>query len=690
MLPRPGNGSHLSVGDMIMREMKTLPGSTAVAGVLVVMLALGMLLDVTQPFTASAQEKEAQEQAPLTVGEIQRLRRQAEQAGGLEEDVKAKILETYDQALGQLETAAVWSEKAAAYDRARQEAPKSAETLEKQLKEPLPEPTKELPKDVPLGQLEQRLREVKLELDTSREEVDKLEAKVERRRERRKKVPELLAAARQRLAEAREQEAVSRVEEGPPELTNARGILLEATILATEAEIAGLKRELPSYEAREKLLTLRIDQALRISAAREKEVEVWQEKLRERRREEAERAAQAAKEALLEATGASPGIRQFAEELAAENTALAEQRTGPEGILYKLDGVAQRLGEVNGLLKKVEADFSSVEKRVEAGSLTAALGVMLRHQRVDLPELTDRRVAIRARRQEIEGAQLKIIEFQEERQAVSDGEGIVSDKMKGVDPSLRAYQRRRMEQLLRELLWTKRSSLQSLVNDYTTYFEKLMELDVRERALVDKVQEFASFIDERILWVRSAQPLREETISGVVPGVRWLTRAEHWGQVVDTLRADLSARFAVYVLASLLLVGALVGRRRTTVRLQGLHEQAHSPRCTDFTKTAEALLLTVLAAALLPFFVGLFGWRLRSLGGSCRLRVRDRFCPGVYRCHLPLPGDSPPGVQAGWVGQKSLRVACGLDGRPVQAVCQVACCRVAGSLRDRGNRGASG
>ena len=596
--------------------MKTLRGSTAVAGVLVVMLALGMLLDVTQPFSASAQEKEAQEQTPLTVGEIQRLRRQAEQAGGLEEDVKAKILETYDQALGQLETAAVWSEKAAAYDRARQEAPKSAETLEKQLKELLPEPTKELPKDVPLGQLEQRLREVKLELDTSREEVDKLEAKVERRRERRKKVPELLAAAKQRLAEAREQEAVSRVGEGPPELTNARGILLEATILATEAEIAGLKRELPSYEAREKLLTLRIDRALRISAAREKEVEVWQEKLRESRREEAERAAQAAKEALLEATGASPGIRQFAEELAAENAALAEQRTGPEGILYKLDGVAQRLGEVNGLLTKVEADFSSVEKRVEAGSLTAALGVMLRHQRVDLPELTDRRVAIRARRQEIESAQLKIIEFQEERQAVSDGEGIVSEKMKGVDPSLRAYQRRRMEQLLRELLWTKRSSLQSLVNDYTTYFEKLMELDVRERALVDKVQEFASFIDERILWVRSAQPLREETISGVVPGVRWLTSAEHWGQVVDTLRADLSARFAVYVLASLLLISALVGRRRTTVRLQGLHEQAHSPRCTDFTKTAEALLLTVLAAALLPFFVGLLGWRLRSLGGS--------------------------------------------------------------------------
>ena len=596
--------------------MKPLPRASAVVALLVLLPALGGALGPARPLEAFAQEREAEERAPLTVGEVRSLRQQVEQAGGLEEDVKAKILETYDQAVGQLEAAAVWSEKAAAFDRARQEAPELAEALEEQLKEPLPEPTVELPKDASLDQFENRFREVKLEVDTLSEEVAKLEAEGKQRRERRKKVPQLLASARQRLLEAREQEAAIGAGQGPPELINAQGTLLEATILATEAEIAGLKRELPSYEAGEKLLTLRIDQALRMHAAREKEVELWQEKLRERRREEAERAAQAAKEALLEATGASPGIRQFAEELAAENAALAEERTGPQGILQRLEGVAQRLGEVNGLLKEVEADFSSVQKRVEAGGLTAALGVMLRQHRADLPDLADQKDDIGTRRQEIEGAQLKIIELREERRAVSDAEGIVSEKMKGVDPSLRAYQRRRMERLLRELLWTKRSSLQSLVNDYTTYFEKLMELDVRERALADKVQEFTFFIDERILWVRSAQPFRAETLSGVIPGLRWLTRAEHWGQVVDTLRADVSANLAVYVLVALLLVGALVGHRRTTVRLQGLHEKAHSPRCTDFSTTVKALLSTVLAAALLPFLVGLFGWRLRSLGGN--------------------------------------------------------------------------
>ena len=68
--------------------------------------------------------------------------------------------------------------------------------------------------------------------------VAKLEAEGKQRRERRKKVPQLLASARQRLLEAREQEAAIGAGQGPPELINAQGTLLEATILATEAEIA--------------------------------------------------------------------------------------------------------------------------------------------------------------------------------------------------------------------------------------------------------------------------------------------------------------------------------------------------------------------------------------------------------------------------------------------------------------------
>jgi len=594
--------------------MPRLGGKPFRVGRLAVLLLFGGLLNMAIHTNVSGEEGEAEKALSLTSTDVQRLRRQVEEAKNLEEETKAKILETYDKALAQLEASVDWTNKAADFDRVREEAPKAAEALEEELKRDLPESMPELQKDASLDQLEQELVEVKLGQEAANEQLIKLEAEVTRRRERRRKVPELLAAASRRLQEAREQGHQGRA--GPPELLEAQRTLLEATILASEAEIAALKREVPSYEARTKLLTLRLDEALRIQAAREREAEFLQEKVSEGRLEAAERDAREAREALLEVTDASPEVRQFAEALASETTELAEQRTGPEGLLGKIEKLSIRIGETKELLKKVRADFESVEKRVEAGRLTAPVGAMLRQRMADLPEVSAYKKAIRARREEIEKAQLKIIEFREARLEVSDVQGVVSKKMSGVDPSLPEYQRRRMERLLRELLWKKRSSLQSLVNDYTTYFEKLMDLDTSERALVDTVNAFDAFIDERILWIRSVQPFRPENMSEFIPAVSWMVSPENWTQAVGALWVDVRESLAAYILVALLFILGLLLRRRMIVRLRDVDAKAGKPGCTDFGLTAEALLLTLLIPAFWSVVIWSLGWRLQSLGGT--------------------------------------------------------------------------
>ena len=155
--------------------------------------------------SVSGEEGEAEKVLSLTAVDVQRLRQQAEEAKDLTEETKAKILETYDKALAQLEAAEDWSNKAAAFDRVREEAPEATEALEKELKADLPESKLEVPKDASLDQLEQKLMEVKLDQEAANEQLIKLEAEVTRRRERRRKVPELLAVARQRLQVARGQ-----------------------------------------------------------------------------------------------------------------------------------------------------------------------------------------------------------------------------------------------------------------------------------------------------------------------------------------------------------------------------------------------------------------------------------------------------------------------------------------------------
>jgi potassium efflux system protein len=237
---------------------------------------------------------------------------------------------------------------------------------------------------------------------------------------------------------------------------------------------------------------------------------------------------------------------------------------------------------------------------------------------------------------------------------------IVSEKMSGVDPSLPEYQRRRMERLLQELLWKKRSSLQSLVNDYTTYLEKLMELDSAERELVDTIEAFSDFIDERILWVRGVEPFKPETLSLLWSSVQWMFSPDNWKSAIYGIRDDVSENPPVYILLALLFVGALALRRKMTVRLRAVHEEAGKPWCIDFGLTVEALLLTLLVAALLPIFVGMLGWRLRSLGGVSdfvhAVGSAVEFTAIIYlTMEIPRQVFRPDGlgrVHFGWVGDR--------------------------------------
>ena len=154
--------------------MTRLPRTIVGIGLLGLMFVAGAFLSVSLPIVASGQEGEAEKALSLTTGEVQRLRQQAEEAKDLKEESKAKILEIYDKALAQLEAAEGWSEKAAAFDRVREEAPGATEALEEELRRDLPESKPKLPKDVSLDQLEQELMEVKLDQETANEQLIKL------------------------------------------------------------------------------------------------------------------------------------------------------------------------------------------------------------------------------------------------------------------------------------------------------------------------------------------------------------------------------------------------------------------------------------------------------------------------------------------------------------------------------------
>ena len=61
--------------------------------------------------------------------------------------------------------------------------------------------------------------------------------------------------------------------------------------------------------------------------------------------------------------------------------------------------------------------------------------------------------------------------------------------------------------MVRGLLRDRREYLDGLLTDYQSYLDDLNALDMTTRDLLSVIDEYAQYIDERVLWIRSSRPL---------------------------------------------------------------------------------------------------------------------------------------------------------------------------------------
>lgn len=138
-----------------------------------------------------------------------------------------------------------------------------------------------------------------------------------------------------------------------------------------------------------------------------------------------------------------------------------------------------------------------------------------------------------------------------------------------------------------------------------------MELNVAQRQLIASVEDFASYIDERVLWIRSASVLRPGDVVDSLRGAKWFIGGAQWRSVVRAIATEPAANAVAIGLAALLLAILLFERTRLTRRLEALAK--NDPSESGFTGPLWALVLTVLIAMPLPTFLAVSAWRL----GAC-------------------------------------------------------------------------
>lgn len=513
-----------------------------------------------------------------------------EAAKDLPETVKLEAAQLCRQALEQLSLAQGWNAKWLEFSRGREAAPAQLEAARLGAEQAASAPASAPDDTATLEDLVEQLSQAEAELKKEEQASKALEDEIKTRSERRRVIPSLLADANKR------QEKIGHdstgLPGGPalPQIAAARRLLSLAQHRSIEAEIKTYDEELRYYDARNDLLAALRERSARVIASLQARVSLWQEEVRLARQSEIERQQAIAQEEFRRASEAGKS-------LAADNKTLADERAALAAKIEQTREDAKRAKETAERLTRVSL---KLREDIASPGLEAFIGQQLRAQRGELRDLYAGEVTLRTTQNELARVPLRIEALESDRLALLDFNARVAEALREIALKNDAIDPARVEPQVRELLSSRRELLETLKRDYDTYGATLIELYTAMTSLLAKVDEFARFIDQRVLWLPSTAPIT----SWSTPPLPTPT-----GKLARALFRDFEREPHVYVLA-LLAVGVLwLAGRKLSSELNRLADQVSSVHTDSFLHTAMALLCTILLTAPFPLLCGLIAWR---------------------------------------------------------------------------------
>jgi potassium-dependent mechanosensitive channel len=576
------------------------------------LLSLCVASSATRTFaqTATAPPSSPPKTEKITSDVIAARQKDVTQSKDLDDSTRSKALEFYHQAAEALTAAEGFAKQASESKRLTANAVQSAAGMKAeqkrvrelvQLSEAAGRPKQ--PDSRAVGALENELLESRTALEPLLKQQIAYEKEPNRRANRRKEIRELLLAAQTDRRDLRKQLNVEAPKDESGALTLARRTSLQARQQCIDEEVPALQAELGLYEAEDavELVRLRRDlQTQKIAFAQQHIKQLTQAVDKARRLE--------AKRAVAEAQKAEQHADPLLGRLASENMRLAEDL---QKVTKPIEVAERELKESGDLWGKLRDQFSKTRDKADGVGLTETIGQLLRKQRVALRDPADFQRGVEVNSRAIDETQFRLYELDEIRSSLANPDPIVQEVLASAPASLGDADRKALEKATRDILEAKQQLVDQLSRNLTNYCDTLLDVVMNERKLIDLINAYAEYIDERVLWIRSSRPLAISQLSSGRP-IHWLVRLKNWRQVGDALAADARSNPLGPIGLLMLIPIFWYTRRRFHSEIGNLGQEAHRSNYTRFLPTSRAFVLTLSTSALAGGIVWYFAWRLAT------------------------------------------------------------------------------
>ncbi|MEM7227383.1 MAG: mechanosensitive ion channel domain-containing protein [Planctomycetota bacterium] len=285
-------------------------------------------------------------------------------------------------------------------------------------------------------------------------------------------------------------------------------------------------------------------------------------------------------------------------EVARANLRLADEA---EMIIALTETRSLERTELTDLSEHWSSEFRRMEEKVLQAGFSDAIGITLRRHRSELPDIRRHRRQLNERRGDMNDAQFRRTELESREVSLVDLDAVVTElfdsEIGGPEGQSRNERRPALIAGLRE---QRDVFLPQAIGIYDRYFDDVLAPTQEiERSLVESVATYRSFIDERVLWIQSAERISISTISDSWDAMEWLIAPSQWQAVRDIFVTEVQRRSVWY---AMLWTGALVLfglRRYLRLLLHRTSERARHRLQSRFSDTVIALFCTVARAASL-------------------------------------------------------------------------------------------
>lgn len=587
LVPQPSDTQNTgSVGNVMVIPAQVAPSPAAAA-------------DLTlTPTPAAEVSTNDMPTATITLELITTQRLAAEQMPDLKDEVKAQLTKYFLRATESITQKADIDKRIGELKAEKENGPTLIAEHRALLTQPPPKSEPEYPLGATVAELDQLRLADDEKAAEARRHMEAWEARTKVRAEKRPQMPALIETKRKELGDAEKAISSAAPDGELPVLRDARRLDQEAYILLLRSQLELYRVEQIRYEALNELFPLQRDVLTRAKNSIDKRIELWKTVMADARRDESARQAREAREKLR---NAHPTLRDLAE----DNSRLTLRRKELQEFLQTK---IKELSDANAVLAGVEEKFKNVTEKEKRAGLTTAVGLLLRNQRSHLPAAYGYRRQQQAAEQDIVRLQTEQMPLEDDRADLGDIEVCVEKSLSLIPIDIDANGE--LRQMTLELFSDRRHYLDDLLADYDSCLQTLAETDVTCRRLETTIREYESYIDERVLWIRSATAVDVGFMEKTWASSQSFMTHRQWVPLVEFLVHDAQVYWPLYGLV-LIAFGLIIGfSRRMRHFVSELGDTAQKQLDAGIPLTLLATALTVVMATAWPMLLWFVGLRL--------------------------------------------------------------------------------